>query len=152
MLLHEHPWAARPRKNTHALSASSSRPRTVTFLRPGDVVSIQLADSCHAAFVHELHGANEFPVIEFYAGSFTQPPTMAQLAGRPTARAGARARFGVAVLTYLSDPLPSRWWHWSRSTPRPHGGDPQAGGGLWSLTDIIDLPGATAALFDDDRE
>ncbi|MEE1761365.1 MULTISPECIES: hypothetical protein [unclassified Streptomyces] len=44
-------------------------PRTVTFLRPGDLVSVQLADRFHAAFVHELHGANEFPIIEVYAGS-----------------------------------------------------------------------------------
>ncbi|MFK0156715.1 hypothetical protein ACIQVK_32200 [Streptomyces sp. NPDC090493] len=126
--------------------------RTVTFLRPGDVVSIQLAGRFHAAFVHELHGANEFPVIEFYAGSFSHPPTMAQLAGRPAARAGARARFGVAGLTYLPDPAQQVKALASQHSKAPHGGDPQPGGGLWSLTDIIDLPGATAALFNDDRE
>lgn len=127
-------------------------PRTVTFLRPGDVVSVRLADRFHAAFVHELHGANEFPVIEFYAGSFAQPPTMAQLAGRPAARAGGQARFGVVGLTYLPDPARQVAALAARHSKAPHGGDPQAGDGLWTLADIIDLPQATAGLFDDDRE
>ncbi|WP_225101940.1 hypothetical protein [Streptomyces sp. CoH27] len=134
------------------LTRRPRNPRTVTFLRPGDVVSIQLADRFHAAFVHGLHGANEFPVIEFYAGSFTQPPTMAQLADRPAARAGARARFGVVGLTYLPDPAHQVVALASQHSKAPHGGEPQAGGGLWSLTDIIALPRTTAALFDDDRE
>ncbi|NEA98874.1 hypothetical protein [Streptomyces sp. SID13726] len=131
------------------LTRRPRNPGTVTFLRPGDVVSIQLADRFHAAFVHELHGANEFPVIEFYAGSFAQPPTMALLADRPAAQASARARFGVVGLTFLPDPAHQVVALAAQHSEAPHGGDPQAGGGLWSLTDIIDLPGATAGLFGD---
>ncbi|MET9083060.1 hypothetical protein ABZX77_14395 [Streptomyces sp. NPDC004237] len=127
-------------------------PRTVTFLRPGDVVSIQVADRFHAAFVHELHGANEFPVIEFYAGSFAQLPTMAQLADRPAARADARARFGVVGLTFLPDPARQVVALAAQHSKAPPGGGSEVDDGLWTLTDIIDLPGATVALFDGGRE
>ncbi|WP_416966686.1 hypothetical protein [Streptomyces sp. 4F14] len=127
-------------------------PRTVTFLRPGDVVSVRLAGRFHAAFVHELHGANEFPVIEFYAGSFSRAPTMAQLADRPAARAGGRARFGVVGLTYLPDPARQVVALASGHSQAPYGDGPQAGDGLWTLTDIIELPQVTAGLFDADRE
>ncbi|MFE3857056.1 hypothetical protein ACFXPN_38710 [Streptomyces griseorubiginosus] len=121
-------------------------PRTVTFLRPGDVVSVQLADRFHGAYVHELHGANEFPVIEFYAGSFTTPPTMAQLADLPAARSAARARFGVVGLTYLPDPAHQVVPVASRHAQPPHGGGPRSADGLWTLTDLLDLPGATAGF------
>lgn len=127
-------------------------PRTVTFLRPGDVVTIQLGDRFHAAFVHELHDANEFPEIEFYAGSFAQPPTIAQLADRTAARRGGQARFRVVGLTFLPDPAHQVVALAAQHSKAPHGGNPQAGDGLWTLTDIIDLPQATAALFDDDRK
>lgn len=134
------------------LTRRPRNPRAVTFLRPGDVVSIQLADTFHAAYVHELHGANEFPVIEFYAGSFTRPPTPAQLADRPAAQADAGARFGVVGMTYVPDPAHQVVVLDGQDAKPPRGGDPQAGSGLWTLTDIIDVPRITTGLFDGDRE
>ncbi len=79
-------------------------PRNVTFPRPGDVVSIELSGRFHAAYVRELHGINEFPVIEFYAGTFAQSPTPALLEGRDAARDHGRARFGAVGMTYLPTP------------------------------------------------
>ncbi|MEU0412159.1 hypothetical protein ABZ307_30650 [Streptomyces griseorubiginosus] len=128
------------------LTRRPRNPRTVTFLRPGDVVSIRLADRFHAAYVHELHGANEFPVIEFYAGSFTRPPTTAQLTNRPAARPAAGARFGVVGLTHLPDPARQVLLLASQHAQPPHGGAPRPGTGLWTLTDLLELPTATASL------
>ncbi|MFF7279500.1 hypothetical protein [Streptomyces griseorubiginosus] len=128
------------------LTRRPRRPAAVTFLRPGDVVSIRLADRFHAAHVHDLHGANEFPVIEFYAGSFTGPPTMTQLTNRPAARADAGARFGVVGLTHLPDPARQVLLLASQHARPPHGGAPRPGNGLWTLTDLLDLPTATASL------
>ncbi|MDJ0347614.1 hypothetical protein QMK19_08440 [Streptomyces sp. H10-C2] len=98
--------------------------------------------------MRELHGANEFPVIEFYAGSFAQRPSMAQLAGRPAARKRSRSRFGVVGLTHLPDPAHQVVALAAQHPESPHGGDPQLGHGLWTLTDIIGLQQDMAALFD----
>lgn len=61
------------------------RPSTrdnLTFLRAGDVIAIQLEQHFYAAYVHEIKGFNEYPVIELYEGRFTSRPHMADLDGR----------------------------------------------------------------------
>ncbi|MFZ6731807.1 hypothetical protein ACO0LG_07780 [Undibacterium sp. Ji42W] len=69
--------------NTPAL-ALKKRPSTrdsLTFLRAQDVVAIQLEQYYYAAYVHEISGFNEYPIIEFYRARFEHRPDMAALQG-----------------------------------------------------------------------
>ncbi|MCY0922283.1 MULTISPECIES: hypothetical protein [unclassified Streptomyces] len=121
------------------LSRRPGSPRSVTFLRVGDVLSIELRGHFQAAYVRQVTGLNETPVIEFYAGAFTRPPELADLAGREAARPGGRARFSVDGLTYLPDPA-----HQVRAVAAahgegPHGGEPGPSQGLHTITDILTL-------------
>jgi hypothetical protein len=123
------------------------RPRTLTLLRPGDVLSVQLDEHFQAAFVREVVGAGDHPVIEFYAGRFLRPPSTAELSGRPAARERGRARFAVGGLIHMPDPA-----NQFLALPSPHpgppaGADPEPGDGLYTLTDIIRLQHHMATLF-----
>src|SRR5262249_11342744 len=52
------------------------QPKLMTFLRIGDIVSIQLGGYFHAAYVLELYRdmGGSYPVIEFYEGRFDRIP------------------------------------------------------------------------------
>ncbi|WP_328682944.1 hypothetical protein [Streptomyces sp. NBC_00343] len=56
------------------LTRKPSAPRPLTFLRAGDVLSVELGGRFHAAYVWEVEGLNETPVIEFYADTFSRRP------------------------------------------------------------------------------
>jgi hypothetical protein len=84
--------------------------------------------------VREVSGANEYPVIEFYAGRFRRPPSVAELTGRAAARDRGRARFAVVGLTYLPDPAGQVVALASQHPQAPAGTDPGPGEGLYTLT------------------
>jgi hypothetical protein len=130
------------------LNRRPRRPRPVTFLRPGDLLSIQLDGHFHAAFVHRVEGVNEYPIIEFYAGRFHQPPTLAQLSGRAAARDRGWARFGVEGLTYLPDPANQVVALASQHTQAPQGDEPRPGDPVYAC-DIIWLQTMARSLFDE---
>jgi hypothetical protein len=119
----------------------------LTLLRPGDVVSVQLGDRFHAAYVHDVVGAGDQPVIEFYAGRFPEPPGMEQLDGRRAARENGRARFAVSGLVHLPDPARQFRAVASAHPQPPVGAGPRPGQGLYTLTDIIRLQHDMAALL-----
>ncbi|MCY0953333.1 hypothetical protein [Streptomyces sp. H27-S2] len=129
------------------LTRRPGSPRSLTFLRPGDVLSIELGGRFHAAYVWKVHGLNETPVIEFYAGTFAQPPTLADLADGEAARPGGRARFGVDGLTYLPDPANQVRAVAAGQDQGPRGGEPGPGQGLYTLSDVMTLQRNMADLF-----
>ncbi|SCL14556.1 hypothetical protein GA0070616_0474 [Micromonospora nigra] len=130
------PLARRPRQ-----------PRTMTLLRPGDVVCVQLDAHFHAAFVRDVVGAHERPVIEFYAGRFRRPPSLEQLHGRAAARERGQARFAVGGLVHLPDPANQVLALAAGHPEPPLGADPGPGEGLYTLTDSIRLQRTMATLF-----
>ncbi|WBB93800.1 hypothetical protein [Verrucosispora sp. WMMC514] len=129
------------------LTRRPRRPGTLTLLRPGDVVSIQVKASFHAAFVREVAGGNEYPVIEFYAGRFDRPPTFGELSGRAAVRDRGGARFGVVGLTYLPDPANQVRALAAGYQQPPLGTDPGPGEGRYTMTDIIRLQHVIDRLF-----
>lgn len=52
---------------------------SITFYRPKDVVSFQLDGQFYAAYIHDLVGQNDCPIIEFYDQVFTQVPELKDL-------------------------------------------------------------------------
>ncbi|MGX6603440.1 hypothetical protein ACWKSP_15055 [Micromonosporaceae bacterium Da 78-11] len=122
------------------LTRRPRQPRATTLFRAGDVLSVQHDGRFHAAFVREVHGTGRYPVIELYAGVFGSPPTLAQLSGRAAARERGRARYGVVGLTYLPDPAGQVVAIAAARTEGPQGGDPGPADGLYTLTDLIELP------------
>lgn len=65
--------------------ALKKRPSTrdnLTFLRAQDVIALQLDHYFYAAYVHEISGFNEYPIIELYEGRFESRPATADLQGR----------------------------------------------------------------------
>ncbi|NGM12717.1 hypothetical protein [Verrucosispora sioxanthis] len=129
------------------LTRRPRRPGTLTLLRPGDVVSIQVEASFYAAFVRQVAGGNEYPVIEFYSGRFQQPPTLNELSGRAAARDRGGARFGVVGLTYLPDPANQVRALASQHPQPPLGNEPGPGEGRYTMTDIIRLQRAIVSLL-----
>ncbi|PZT73777.1 MULTISPECIES: hypothetical protein [unclassified Streptomyces] len=122
-------------------------PRSLTFLRAGDVLSIEFGGRFHAAYVWKIWGCNEEPEIEFYEGTFSQPPTMADLSGREAARPAARARFRVTGLTYLPDPAHQVRAVAAAHVDGPRGGEPIPGRGLHTVTDVMALQQDMVNLF-----
>jgi hypothetical protein len=61
------------------LKRKPTTPESITFYRKQDVVAIQLDGKFYAAYIHELTGVNESPVIEFYDGIFDKVPTLEEL-------------------------------------------------------------------------
>ncbi|MFF2013443.1 hypothetical protein ACFVWY_30870 [Streptomyces sp. NPDC058195] len=129
------------------LTRKPSVPRSLTFLRAGDVLSIEVSGRFHAAYVWKVTDLNEAPVIEFYEGTFSQPPTMAELAGRGAARPAAQARFRVTGLTYLPDPAHQVRAVAAAHADGPRGGEPVPGQGLYEVTDVMTLQRRMADLF-----
>ncbi|MFF9346257.1 hypothetical protein [Streptomyces sp. NPDC014734] len=131
------------------LTRRPRRPRALSFLRPGDVISFEVSGRFHGAFVRDVHDADEFPVVEFYAGSFTRPPTWAELSGRDAAAERGRARFGVVGLAQLPDPAHQVRAVEARRPLPPAGEEPRPGEGLWTLTDLMSLQEDVFRLFGD---
>ncbi|MFB6504736.1 MULTISPECIES: hypothetical protein [unclassified Streptomyces] len=129
------------------LTRKPAAPRPLTFLRVGDVLSIELGGRFHAAYVRQVNGFNETAVIEFYAGTFGRPPTADELAGREAARPAARARFHVDGLTYLPDPANQVRAVAAAQAEGPRGGDPVPGQGLYTVTDVMSLQRDMVELF-----
>jgi hypothetical protein len=61
------------------LKRRPNHPESITFYRAEDVISIQIGKQYFAAYVHQITGANESPVIELYEQAFTEIPTLEQL-------------------------------------------------------------------------
>lgn len=122
-------------------------PRALSLPRTGGMISFELAGRFHAAYAREMTGGNEFPVIEFYAGTFARPPVEAELSDRAAAAERGRARFGVVGLSQLPDPAHQVPAVEARDAHPPYGGDPRPGEGLWQLSDIMSLQQDVRYLF-----
>ncbi len=55
---------------------------SLTFYRAGDIVSIQLGERYHAAYVHEILNFNEKPLMELYDAAFDRRPALEEVLGR----------------------------------------------------------------------
>ncbi|MBB2948350.1 hypothetical protein FB565_008133 [Actinoplanes lutulentus] len=119
------------------LTRRPRQPKPTTFHRPGDVISFELRSRFHAAFVREVHGANEYPIVEFYQGVFDRVPVPSELVGRPSARDRGRARFAVIGMTYVPDPAGQVVVIASGQPDGPVGEEPRPGEGLYTLSDIL---------------
>ena len=75
------PTPSRASRRSATPPARQPRPTLMTFLRVGDVMSIQLGGHFHAAYVLQLHRdrGGTFPGIEFYAGRFDRIPAAEEL-------------------------------------------------------------------------
>jgi len=131
------------------LTRAPRRPRLETFLRVGDVVSIQLDGYFHAAYVRELYrdSGGTFPVIEFYQGRFERFPTAEDLTGRSMARECGRGRFGVIGLTYLPDPANQVVAIGADHLDPPAGAPPKPHHGNCIITDLFWLQDYIRELF-----
>jgi hypothetical protein len=129
------------------------RPMLMTFLRVGDVISIQLDRYFHAAYVLQVHRdrGGTFPVIEFYAGRFGNIPAAEELTGRGMAREYGRGRFGVMGLTYLPDPANQVVAIAADCTSQPRGALPGAHQGQWIVTDLLRLQDYIKELYEQPR-
>lgn len=64
-----------------ALKKRPSTRDSLTFLRAQDVVALQLGQYFYAAYVHEISGFNEYPIIELYDARFNCRPAMTDVQG-----------------------------------------------------------------------
>ncbi len=92
-----------------SLKRKPSTPENITFYRKQDVVSIQTGTKFYAAYIHQITGKNESPVVELYDGVFDQVPTLKELEklnakGRIYNDGSERVSlFAVSGMKYLPD-------------------------------------------------
>ena len=63
------------------LKRAPSQPENITFYRAKDVISINIDSKYYVAYIHELTGVNESPVIEFYNKVFNKKPKIEDMSG-----------------------------------------------------------------------
>lgn len=128
--------------------ALKKRPSTrdnLTFLRAQDVIAIQLGQYFYAAYVHEISGFNEYPIIELYEGRFDSRPATADVQGRAAwgetyndglTRISMHAVFGMRHV-----PDPANQFHLIASgiTTVPERGSLLPSVGLFTVSDLFQL-------------
>ncbi|MFZ6745566.1 hypothetical protein ACO0LC_20265 [Undibacterium sp. JH2W] len=128
--------------------ALKKRPSTrdnLTFLRAQDVIAIQLEQYFYAAYVHEISGYNEYPIIELYDGRFDSRPDMADLQGRAawgeTYNDGLTRISMQAVCGMRHVPDPANQFHLVASgiTTPPDRGSLGPPVGLYAMSDLFRL-------------
>jgi len=126
------------------------RPSTrdsLTFLRAQDVISIQLEQFYYAAYVHEIAGFNEYPVIEFYRARFTHRPDVAALQGcaaQGETYNDGKTRISLhAVCGMRHVPDPANQFHLLASgvTDKPDQSQLEAPVGLHVISNLFQLQG-----------
>lgn len=124
------------------------RPSTrdsLTFLRAQDVIAIRLEEYYYAAYVHEIKGFNEYPVIEFYHARFAQRPDMAVLRGGKAQGESYNdgttriSLHGVSGMRHLPDPANQFHLMASGITEKPDQSHLTAPVGLYAMSDMFRL-------------
>jgi len=96
---------------TKPLSLKKKPPHieSITFYRAQDLISIQISNTYYVAFIHEITGINEAPVLEFFDFESNEIPRLEDLKsfnakGKKYNDGNLRAiRFAVYGLKYLPD-------------------------------------------------
>lgn len=92
-----------------ALKRKPRKPENRTFFRPNDVVAIKIGNYYYVAYIHELTGVNEAPIIEFYDSIFLNIPQIEALQNvkakgkKYNDRKVRKANFAVYGMTYQPD-------------------------------------------------
>ena len=135
------------------LKRKPSLPENVTFYRPKDVISIQLDKAFYAAYIHELTGLNESPIIEFYDKLFDKNPTLNEL-NMVQAKGWFYneskidiAWFGVDGLRNLPDPANQIQLISACVEKKPTNEHLQKPAGLYQMSDLFTLPRDIINLF-----
>lgn len=58
-------------------------PESITFYRSKDIISIQFENRFYVAYIHEITGVNETPILEFYNRIFDKIPNLEQVENLP---------------------------------------------------------------------
>ncbi|MBC3910685.1 hypothetical protein [Undibacterium umbellatum] len=128
-----------------ALKKRPSTRENLTFLRAQDVLALQLGQYFYAAYVHEIRGFNEYPIIELYDGRFDSRPVMADVQGRAAwgetfndgqTRISMHAVFGMRHV-----PDPANQFHLIASgiTTTPERGSLLPSVGMFTVSDLFQL-------------
>ncbi|BBB62764.1 hypothetical protein UNDKW_4491 [Undibacterium sp. KW1] len=128
-----------------ALKKRPSTRDSLTFLRAQDVIAIRLEEYYYAAYVHEINGFNEYPIIEFYRTRFEHRPDMAALQGC-TAQGetynDGKTRISLhAVCGMRHVPDPANQFHLIATgiTDKPDQSHLVASVGLYAMSDLFRL-------------
>ncbi|MCL1918614.1 MAG: hypothetical protein FWG14_09925 [Peptococcaceae bacterium] len=121
----------------------------MTFYRAEDVIALQLDGHYYAAYVRELAGTNECPVIEFYGHVFDHVPTINELVGLPAQgySDGTIARFSVSGIKYQPDPANQITLVGACSAEIPDSSQLDKPVGLYVVTDIFSIQHTIRCLF-----
>ncbi|MDJ1483515.1 hypothetical protein QNI16_23660 [Cytophagaceae bacterium YF14B1] len=136
-----------------ALKRKPAMPDSITFYRPKDVVSIQLERKFYAAYIHNLTGPNEAPIIEFYEGEFDSIPTVQDLYNRKAK--GQRyndgkeriARFAIYGMKYMPDLANQIQLIGACIESAPENEHLTASVGLYTMSDLFDIQSDIQQMF-----
>ncbi|WP_427872620.1 hypothetical protein [Flavobacterium sp. MMS24-S5] len=82
---------------------------SITFYRAKDIISIQFENRFYVAYIHEISGVNESPIVEFYDRIFDQIPKLNEIINLPakgrlsTGNIERIAYFSISGMKYLPD-------------------------------------------------
>jgi hypothetical protein len=126
---------------------------SLTFYRAGDVVAIQLGERYHAAYVHEILGFNEKPLIELYDAVFDRRPALADVLGK-RAKGGYYddmtervEKFSVAGMRNVPDLANQFVLIGSGIEEKPSSSHLKVPVGLYSVDDLFGLMASMQVMF-----
>lgn len=130
-----------------------SLPETMTFYRAKDVVAIELEGRFYAAYIHQITGLNESPVLEFYRGVFGQLPSLRELEQLPAIgqiyNDGTEriSHFAISGMKYQPDPAAQVSLIASCVETAPANSQLKESVGLYALTDLFRIQATIDKMF-----
>ena len=126
---------------------------SITFYRSKDVISFQLDGQFYAAYIHDLVGQNNYPIIEFYDQVFTRVPELKDL--KDVKARGAVYNDGVArisldaiyLMKYLPDVANQVHLIAAGVEEKPSNDHLEESVGLYGMSDIFRIQDSIRGMF-----
>ncbi len=126
----------------------------ITFYREGDIIAISLENKYYVAYIHDIYGFNEAPVLELYDAVFDNLPTVEEVVSLPafgvTYNDGVSrvSRFITSFVTYIPDPAEQITLIGSAIYQKPQTDHLEEAIGYGQVTNIFDLQKTLCSIGD----
>jgi hypothetical protein len=132
------------------LTKAPNRPDEITFYRAEDIISFQLKNKFYIAYIHEICGINETPIIEFYDTVLNKLPSLEIIKKLKKANGDQykrAAKYYVSGIKYLPDPANQIHLICGCRSEKPLTNHLEKPIGQYTVTDIFEIQNIIKADF-----
>jgi hypothetical protein len=139
--------------DTIPLKRKPTIPDSYTFYRAKDIISIQLENHYYVAYIHEITGVNETPILEFYNRIFDKIPNLKQLENLPAKGEiydDGKERvsfFSISGLKYQPDLANQITLISSSAENKPNNNHLKKSIGQYETSDLFDIQDTIQSMF-----